>query len=55
MCVRVIPCACLFKFANVFIYGEGCMCVESKAFLCDLNHMRTRGKECVSQVGGVHM
>ena len=24
MCVHVIPCACVFKFADVFVYGEGC-------------------------------
>ena len=37
MCVRVSPCACVFEFADVFVYGEGCAWVETKALLCGSN------------------
>ena len=34
MCVNVSLCACVFNFADVFLYGYVCVWVKSKTFLC---------------------
>ena len=34
MCVYVSPCECVFKFEDVFIYGEGCGQVIFYVYVC---------------------
>ena len=44
MCLCLIPCACVFKSADMFINGKSFAYVDSKDFLCGLNQMRTQIK-----------
>ena len=55
MCMNVSPCECVLKFTYLFINIEGSAQVESNAFLCSLNEMRTHGKDFLGPIKGVHM